>query len=263
MAAIQLAPGIFRNAFLINESGVKNLIEAQKRGEDLQEKFYDQVTSLEEEAIAAAMRSPDKSLGQVKNPRPIGFVLPKRLDRSVIPVLLEGFGEGLTRDTVSTVLKDGGRVSPAFEQILKDRRIPLENIDLHRPSVALQEEFPHVSVPLALLDPEKNRVLHHEMFQFLSVERMDDIKHDLNAVKFTGKLIRTILIHLADLSQDKELKTNPVKLKEALLRRLQLEDFQDLVRITQKGPNASWGINAVAAKAVFEALTQRSLQSAA
>ena len=103
------------------------------------------------------------------------------------------------------------------------------------------------------------------MFLPVILDRFNELYEtsDLDAAEWLGKLTSRTLLHLADLSQNTGLPSEPARLKEELLKRLHLEGYDDLFSISNQGARLEVGVNAWAARQVYAKLVERAIASAA
>jgi len=261
--ALALFPGMAENATeLIHRPSLTDVLIHQYQADDevLETQLLAEVHIAERDARLHVMRRLDRKAEKIENSFAIGAVLPEILDPGLMPEFLKGFLSGLDRGRIGEILQDGGKLPDAFVRQLKELGISLRNVQLTRAQVLRGDD--QFFVPVAHLDAQKNTPFH-EMFRPLLIDQIEKLKGNPDALKWLGKLTSRALLHMADLLADKELKTSPVLLKAELLRRLNLEGFDDLISLSQKGGRMSFEINAVAAKLAFEHLVRESIAQAA
>lgn len=261
--AVSLMPAEAENAVVtlrVNEDDIQTIIRQYRNNKRrLEEKLLAQTHLSEYDAISAVMNSLDENIGQVKRSFAIGAVLPKILEQGLGEEFLRGFLEGLDRKTVSEMLKNGAKLPEDFQAGLKNLQIPVREIDTHRPVVTQAQDQP--AVPLAMIGSEGIRL--NQMFLPFFIDRIEDLKNDPAALRWLGKLTSRALIHMADLMEAEALRNDPNRMKAELIKRLNLEGFEDLISPVTRNGQKGFGINAVLAQQAFSFMIQRSIESAA
>ncbi|MBN1688300.1 MAG: leucine-rich repeat domain-containing protein [Candidatus Omnitrophica bacterium] len=246
---------------LINPDVVDSLItQYRENAAELEQRLLAQVNLSERDAVLKVLNDLDASMGQVNQSFAIGAVIPEEFDEELMPAFFEGFVSGLDASQVGEMLQDGGRLPQHVVGQLKGVGVQTRAVDVHRPLVLRGDEQDFV--PMAMLTGDDAGILH-DTFQPLFVDRIEELRQDPDTLRWLGKLTSRALIHMADLSEDIKLKTDPDMLKAELLRRLNLEGYDELITLSQKGGRLAFGINAVTAQLVFTQLVEESIATSA
>ena len=247
----RINPGVLtavRQEFLRDSAGLREELLSQ----------VDQAQCIAEQNVFKALdRDDSKSQNRSFS---LGIVLSGKAGEALNDLFLEGFQQGLDGALVKEVLSDGARFPQRRLLALKKLGISVRKLDAGRKMVLRGEE--QSVIPLVVMDGQK-RSVDLGTFVPLLIDRIESIKGDPESVRWLGKFTARVLVHLADLTEDPKLRADSLKLKAALLGRLHLEDYDELISVTDHGTGAVFGINAVLADVVHSKLVQEAITASA
>lgn len=175
-------------------------------------------------------------------------------------LFLEGYLQGL-KSNARELIWDGDSVPDRVRKALAQFGISIRRVlGLSKPLSPLSNR--QKKIPVSWLGNAVPGDFTGNSFLALPVEHLDEIR-DADTLKWTGLLTARIQLHLSEVGEEIDSLATAERLKEELLKRLFLEDAQDLIEIFQEGTGYRFGINAVVAEKILEMETLRELQKSA